>query len=384
MKHQKQLFSLPDHITYLNTAYMSPQLKAVEEVGHKAVQRKSLPFEITDTDFFKDRALLKQRFAELIHAKDADYCTIIPSVSYGIATVANNIDFKEGDEIVVIQEQFPSNIYSWQHIADKKRLIIKTVDAPHTYKDRGSLWNIALLKAINSNTKVVAIPQVHWADGTLFDLKLIRKKTQENNALLVIDGTQSIGAFPFSIEDIRPDALICGGYKWLLGPYSIGMAYYGDYFHEGTPIEHNWMNRYNSENFANLVNYEDRYQPKAGRFSVGESSNFILVPMFIKALEQLIEWTPVSIQEYCTEISGETVVKLRELGCFIEDNRYRSHHLFGIIPPKGTDLDRLKECFKKEQIFVSYRGNAIRISCHLYNTKADFDKLLACFKEVIQ
>ena len=78
---------------------------------------------------------------------------------------------------------------------------------------------------------------IHWADGTLFDLIAIRKKADKVGAKLIIDGTQSVGALPFSVKEIQPDALIVGGYKWLLGPYSIGMAYYADTFNNGEPLE---------------------------------------------------------------------------------------------------------------------------------------------------
>ena len=84
---------------------------------------------------------------------------------------------------------------------------------------------------------------VHWADGTIFDMKKIRKKTSENNALLIIDGTQSIGSMPFNLNEIQPDALVCAGYKWLMGPYGSGLAYYGKYFDDGKPIEESWINR---------------------------------------------------------------------------------------------------------------------------------------------
>ncbi|HBX65139.1 MAG TPA: aminotransferase, partial [Balneolaceae bacterium] len=92
------------------------------------------------------------------------------------------------------------------------------------------------------------------------------------------------------------DALICAGYKWLMGPYSIGLAYYGPALDDGNPVEENWINRYESENFANLVNYNDEYQPGALRYEVGEHSNFILVPMMLKAVQQLNQWGVENIQ----------------------------------------------------------------------------------------
>ncbi|MDZ7647737.1 MAG: hypothetical protein U5K54_11465 [Cytophagales bacterium] len=111
------------------------------------------------------------------------------------------------------------------------------------------------------------------------------------------------GRYHLDIKEIRPDALICGGYKWLMGPYSLGLAYYGEYFDQGIPVEENWINRLHSENFAGLVNYESDYQPGALRYEVGEHSNFILVPMLLEALEQINQWKPVNIQKYCAAIT---------------------------------------------------------------------------------
>ena len=250
------------------------------------------------------------------------------------------------------------------------------------FNKRGERWNQLILDAISDKTVLVAMPHVHWADGTLFDLKNIRVKTKLHGALLIIDGTQSVGAYPFSIKEIQPDALICGGYKWLLGPYSIGLAYFSDYFKDGNPIEENWINRKNSEDFSKLVHYQNEYQPRAGRYNVGEMSNFTLTPMLINAIEQLNEWRTEKIQEYCKHISKDAVDELRVLGCFIEEDRYRAQHLFGIYLPKHIDLEKLKAEFSKQNIFVSFRGNAIRVSPNVYNSKVDFEKLVQCFKNV--
>lgn len=379
MQHQKHLFSLPENITYINGAYMSPQLKSVAQVGLESVVRKNNPMAISQDDFFTDRVLIKQRFAQLIDAPDYQNCAIIPSVSYGIATVAKNIALQRGDEILLVDEQFPSNVYAWREKANTTGATINVVAPPKTFENRGKHWNQNILEAINSKTKVVAIGHIHWADGTLFDLIEIRKRAHQVGAKLIIDGTQSIGALPFSVKEIQPDALIAGGYKWLLGPYSIGMAYYADTFNDGQPLEYNWINRKNSEDFSQLVNYQDEYQPKADRFSVGESSNFILVPMQIKAMEQLLDWGIQNIQDYCHTISAPAIQQLRDRGCFIEDEVYRSKHLFGVYLPDHMDMEVLKARFRESDISVGIRGEAIRVAPHVYNTAEDFEKFVACF-----
>jgi len=378
---QKNKFNLPDDVSYLNCAYFSPLLKHVEKIGHKAVSMKNLPFEITIDDFFAPVEKLKKLFAQMIDTDDYQRIALIPGVSYGITNVANNISLDADENIVVVSEQFPSNIYPWLQKAKTSGAKIKTISPHLNTTSRGRSWNENIIDAIDTKTKVVAIANVHWADGTLFDLKAIRKKCDENNALLIIDGSQSVGALPFSVKEIRPDALVCAGYKWLLGPYSLGLAYYNEKFDDGEPIEHTWVNKVDSEDFQNLANYKDDYKPKSFRYNVCENSNFILVPMLAAGIEQLLKWTPSAIQEYCHGISNESLLELSDIGCQIEEKSFRAKHLFGVRLGDDFDIENIKKSMAKNKVYVSFRGNAIRVATHVFNTENDFRKLVGCIKE---
>lgn len=378
LENQKDHFALDESIIYLNGAYMSPQLTSVAQTGIEQLKRKSSPNLIGVDDFFEPRKELKKRFASLILAEDYNSIAIIASASYGIASVTNNIAIEEGDEIVICEGQFPSHVYAWQAKATKNRGVLVEVKAPPPSLNKAEIWNERLLQAINSKTKVVATSQVHWADGTRYDLVAIREKTFEVGAKLVIDGTQSVGAMPFSVSDIQPDALICAGYKWLMGPYGIGVGYFAESFWDGDPIEHNWLNRYNSEDFANLTSYQPAFQPGAERFSVGESSNFILTSMLTKGIEQTIKWKPNQVQEYCGKLINDGIERLRSKGCFVEDERWRGNHLFGVFLPENLDKGAIKKRLQDRGIFVSYRGNAIRVSPHVYNNQDDIDQFVDC------
>ncbi len=133
----------------------------------------------------------------MIDAEDYNRIANIPSASYGLATAANNINLKKDDEILLVESQFPSNYYIWEKLANKFKAKLNIVSMPKTTENRGKKWNEAILNSISNKTAVVTLGNIHWANGTLFDLKSIRKKTTENNALLIIDGSQSVGALPF-------------------------------------------------------------------------------------------------------------------------------------------------------------------------------------------
>ncbi len=359
---------------------MSPLLKSVEKAGKIGIERKRNPFTISADDFFSGSEPLRNEYAKLINVKDPKRIVIIPSVSYGLATVVKNAHIGAGDKIIVAAEQFPSNYYPWQRLSLDTKSILHVVSPPEQLQSRGKQWNQRILESIDTKTKIVSLGHVHWADGTRFDLDAIRKRTRDVGALLIIDGTQSVGALPFDVQKIQPDALVCGGYKWMMGPYSIGLAYYGEYFDSGRPLEENWINRLNSEDFSALVSYESNYQPGALRYEVGEHSNFILVPMMLEALKQINQWKPENIQQYCRKISQPAIKKLRASGYWIEEEDARGHHLFGVRFPKGVSIEDIKERVKRKKISVSFRGDSMRVAPNVYNDGKDFEKLLEALK----
>jgi selenocysteine lyase/cysteine desulfurase len=355
---------------------MSPLLKKAEKAGVKALRLKRNPVNIAPADFFSGGELLREEYAKLINASDAKRIAIIPSVSYGMASVAANIKIGKGDELIVAGDQFPSNFYTWERLCQDTSATLRIVKAPDDLIERGKKWNEKILTSITKDTKVVALAHTHWTDGTKFDLEKIRSRTREVGALMIIDGTQSVGALPFDLQKFQPDALVCAGYKWLLGPYSIGLAYFGEYFSNGKPIEESWMNRLNADDFTALVSYQQNYQPGALRYDVGEHSNFTLVPMMTRAVEQLNQWSPENIQAYCKSITEKPLEILKSKGFWMEDEEYRGHHLIGLRLPIGIDLEKIKALLLKNKIYVSYRGNAIRVAPNVYNDEADLNKFV--------
>ena len=340
MQCQRHLFSLHDDDAYLNGASRSPQLRAGAEAARQALrwreENSSMPIEA----FFEPVQQLKASFAQLIHAAEPDRVALIPAASYGIATVAKNLPLSRGQELIVVQDQFPSNYYAWHRLCAAAGARLVTVARP---SDRSESWTERVLGAVTTETAAVAIAHVHWADGTPFDLLALRRRTDEVGAWLVIDGTQSIGALPFDVEQIRPDALVAGGYKWLLGPYGTGYAWYGPRMDEGIPLEENWINRADSQEFHRLADYRHDYRPLAARYSVGEHSNFIGIPMQQAALDQLNEWTPEGVQAYTAALWEPVVDNLRALGIELKENR--AHHLVGLRLPDHLPLERVKQVF---------------------------------------
>ncbi len=379
---QKGAFSLPAGVHYLNCAYLSPLARTVEDAGIRGMRGKRLPSSVGPDDFFAPGEEMRGHFARLVNAPDPANVAIIPSASYAVAACARNVDVAAGGNIVLTAEQFPGNVYAWRRLAHERGAKIRTVGSP-TGAGRGSGWSTRILEAIDQDTAVVTMGTVHWTDGTIFDLPAIAARAREVGAYLILDGTQSVGAMDFDVAEIQPDALICAGYKWLLGPYSIGAAYFGPRLIDGVPLEESWIAREGSENFAGLVDYSDRYQPGAARYDVGERSNFILVPMMNAALSIVLEWTPARITEYCRTLTEGLIERAREAGFGVEEDSWRAGHLFGLRMPPGLDPGAVGSALAEREVHVSLRGTALRISPHVYNDEEDITALWAALVSVL-
>jgi selenocysteine lyase/cysteine desulfurase len=365
---QRGLFEIPEDVAYLNCAYMSPQLRSVREVGERAVARKSRPWEITPQDFFEDCEKSRQLFARLVGG-EADGVALVPSVSYGVAVAAANVPVREGQRILILEDQFPSNVYSWRELAQHSGANLVTVVRPADHD-----WTSAVLAHLDENTAVVAVPNCHWTDGSLLDLASIGERAREAGAALVVDGIQSLGAHPFDARQVRPDFLAASAYKWLLGPYGAGFLYVGEEWREGTPIEHNWINRRGTEDFSQLVEYEDAFQPGARRYDVGERSNFALLPMANEALRQILDWGVENVSETIGELTDFIEEKAKERGIEAIPREVRAQHMVG-LKLGSTAPEDLAARLATEGVFVSVRGESIRVSPHLYNIGEDVERL---------
>ncbi len=375
---QKSAFDLGDEVTYLNCAYLGPLSKRVQAAGREGLALKGQPWHVSTAHFFEPCARLRATFARLISARQADDVAILPSVSYGLANAAANIPALPGKKrVVMLHEQFPSNYYCWARLARQRQWELVQVAPPRGAASVTQAWNEALLDAIDERTAVVAMSPAHWATGTAFDLKAVSEKVHRHGAIWVLDATQYLGAHPFDVETLAPDAVVAAGYKFLLGPYGMALGWYGERFHEGMPIEENWANRKNSDDFARLVDYQPEYRPRAQRFNVGEQSNFIAIPMMQAALEQVLEWGPERIQDYCRRLVAPWLDRLRAIGIGVEPAVW---HLFGLRLPKGVDPEQLKERLAGQRISVSVRGASVRVAPHVYNTAQDMEHLV----EVLQ
>lgn len=375
---QSALFDLPDEVTFLNCANLSPQLKSVTEAGVQAVRQKGQPWLPAPHEWFEVADEVRSAAGRLMGA-DADGIAIIPAVSYGVAIAAANLRVERGQNIVLLHEQFPSNFYSWRDVARERGGELRAVR-----RDSGDDWTAAVVSAIDENTAVVTVPNVHWTDGALVDLAAVSARSHEVGAALVIDASQSLAVYPLDVEALDPDFVVSVGYKWQMGPYSLGYLYASRRWREeGRPLESSWLSRAGAEDWASLVNYRDDLQPGARRFDMGEFPQLVLAPMALAGLRQVLEWGVDSIQATTRHLTDLIADRATELGCTVLPRDKRCGHIVGLRVPGGLPPE-LPPRMAAERVYVSIRGDIIRLGPYLYNTPDDVERFFEIFREYVR
>jgi selenocysteine lyase/cysteine desulfurase len=368
IEEQRAAFNVPRQVAYFNTAAISPQLGAVRRAGDFALDRRARPWEISDEDWFTDVERLRSLFAQIIGAS-AEGVAIVPATSYGLAVAARNLRLHTGRRVLVLAEEYPSGIYTWRAAARRSGAEILTVS-----REAGQTWTDAVLAALDESVAIVSLPNVHWTDGALVDLDTIAARCRELGARLAIDGSQSVGAMPIDVSELRPDFLVTAGYKWLLGPFSVGFMYVAEEHRQGDPLEENWAQREGSEDFARLVEYRDEYQPGARRFDVGQRTKFELTPMAIAALEQVLDWQVPRIAATLARTTSEIARRLADLGLDAMPAERRGPHILGVRLPEPA-RSVAPASLAALNCFAALRGETLRISPHLHTTPEDIERL---------
>ena len=375
---QRHLFDLPEEVHYLNCAYISPLMTVVAEAMQGGLRREMRPWEIIAADFFDLPERARELFAQLIGASSDDIA-LVPSASYGIATAAANLEVRSGQSILLLADQYPSNVYVWRELARRKGATLLPVPRPGDGD-----WTAAVLAKVDESVALAALPHNHWMDGGLLDLEAIGAALRRVGAGLAIDASQSLGALPLDVGRVRPDFLVTAGYKWMLSPYGLSFLYVAPSHHGGRPLEENPHNREAGVDFPRLAELKEAYADGARRFDAGERANFTLLPGAVAALEQLNAWGPVRIQATLSQKTARLAEMALDLGLESLPQGRRSGQFLGLRfpleaypegPPSG-----LAPALAAAKVHVSLRGSSLRVTPHLYNGEADEVALMAVLK----
>ena len=368
--HFRDEFNIPRDICYLNAAYMTPQPQRVLRGAIAGAERRAMAWKVAPEDFFRDVEILRGAFARQVYCS-AENIAIVPSAGYGISVAANNLVVEKNGYILVLADQFPSNYYSWQRLAERHGAELLVV----AQRD-GQSWADAILECLQEfgdRIEIAALARHHWSTGASIDLDTVVGALRQNGTRIVLDLTQTVGAFPIDISELSPDFMVAAGYKWQFCPYGVSFLYVDEQHFDGIPIEESWMSRDGAEDFSQLASYTDQYQSGARRFDAGEHSSFSNVAGAIAALELIGEW---GIDNISIEL-GKTNKVITDI---LSENGFETMHDFTRAPHfqsarlPNVDTRDLAAKLVADGVYVSQRGDRLRLAPHLYTDDRDLSR----------
>jgi len=365
----RALFPVTQKKAYLNHAAVSPMPKPVYDAMRSYLDQRLQQGTASYDEEHNPLTQARERAAQLIGARPEEIA-ITRNTSHGIMLVAEGLDWRPGDNVVCAETEFPATVYPWRNLEDRG-VEIRIVPAQgHRVPLDG------LHAAMDRRTRVVSISFVEFLTGYRNDLAAIAQMCREVGAYLCVDAIQGLGAIDLNVEEAGVDFLSAGGFKWLLGPTGAGIFYCrqerlndlsqailgfggvdaepGDYFHFDLP-----------------------WKQDASRFEEGVLA-FNSVTGLAASLKFILDVGIPQIQARVLDLTGYLLEQLQGRQVEIITPHARPGERSGIVSfiPRGEDPALLVERMEEEDIVVSQRGPAIRVSPHFYNTTEEIDRVL--------
>ena len=358
-KIREDLFPMTKTTTFFDIANHSPPCVPVQE----AIRGYLLDWDKFDRrgDARTEEAVAT--WAKLVGATPEETCSQ-PNTSQGLATVAEALRFKEGDNIVVNDLENPANLYPW--ISQRSRGVEVRV-----VKGRGGAVRIDdLEKAVDDKTKAISVSHVEWLTGARHDLQAFAELAHAKGAYLVVDGIQAAGAVKVDVKRLGVDFYACGGYKWLVGCSGAGFLYVRkDLINEVDPMQFGYRS----------VEEHDIEQPRlkasAKKYELGEPSYLSTIGT-MAAMKMLLDIGPTAIEGRVLKLAQRLYDGLEHLGISIASPKEKDLRS-GVVSFSTKDTDATFKKLRSDNFYLSLRPAGIRCAVDFYNTEEEVDRLLS-------
>ncbi|WP_137886917.1 aminotransferase class V-fold PLP-dependent enzyme [Pseudomonas sp. 2FE] len=367
-------FTQDPGLRYLNHAAVAPWPRRAALAVSRFAEQNVLLGARDYPDWLIVEQRLRERLMRLLNAPSTADIALVKNTSEALSFVAFGLDWQAGEQIVISDEEFPSNRIVWEAL---KPLGVEVIQVNLTDSDPEQ----ALLAACGPRTRLMSISAVQYASGLRLDLERLGHGCRQRGVLFCVDAIQQLGALPFDAQACDCAFAMADGHKWLLGPEGLGVFYCRSDLREQLKLhEYGW----HMLEHAGDYNRTD-WQPArtARRFECGspnmlgtmalEASLSLLEEVGMtevgKALEERMQW----LQDGLSSIPGINLYSP-------SDPARRA----GILTFSLTDWEKpaLFEQLKREQVICAQRGAGIRLSPHFYTEPRVIDETLALLRQL--
>ncbi|MEM7179660.1 MAG: aminotransferase class V-fold PLP-dependent enzyme [Spirochaetota bacterium] len=314
--------------------------------------------------------------SSLLHCK-ASELALIHNTSEGLSLVASGLSYEQGDTVLILENEYPSNVYPWKY--QKHRGARLEFVSPGEHPDE-FVGNLKQKIAESGRIKVLSLSAVHWCSGMPFPLEKISNICQEQQIKLVIDGAQGVGHIHMDLQKIRIDYMAFSAWKWLLGPLGLGVLYIREgQEDELAPVI---IGQNSVQDGEVYLPYKEELRPGATRYEYS-TPNFADWVYFESVLSMLDEIGHQVVQNRIYELNDYLSDSLSALGMQVF-----AHKAWGV--PTGittfnkpdTDSKVITDALKRNGVICALRLGKIRLAPHIYNSKEQMDKVCEILQDI--
>lgn len=356
-------YPVNENLIYLNNCGTTPAgshiieevVRFMEEYGRRGIYGKGFGYE-------QVKGSIQSVLARLLKCEPGD-CALVHNTAEGMNLVSYGLDLAAKDEIILLENEYPSNYYPWEHWTKKgvRLLTVPAYDDPAQFLEE-------LGKRVSAKTKVISLSAVHWCTGARIPLKEVGKLCREAGILFVVDGAQGAGHIPINMG-WGIDVLAFSAWKWLMGPLGLAvlviprssLGKIGFVFKGTESVTHP----------RDYLPYRQEIKPDAQRYLYSTGS-FIDWVYFDASLRYLDDIGFDSVMGRIEQLSGCLKEKLASLG--FEPGSPNSAGILAVRRP-GTDSADCAAWLKKNDCVCAVRLGALRFSPHIYNSFEQMDRV---------
>lgn len=353
-------FPITERYAFLSHAAVSPLSRRVQAAVQAYLDHAARePFLAVFPQVMAQFAELKQRLARLINAASPDEIVFMPNTAAGINTAAVSLPLRPGDNVLVLDGDYPANVYPWQQLA-YRGVLVKVVP-----QHKGGLDLDLLVRRIDHRTRVIALSTAMFATGFRNDLAAVGQICRERGIYFVVDAIQTLGAFPLDVQAWHIDMLACGSQKWLLSTPGSGFLYVRrELIRDLVPGA--YVGAASSVSGQNYLDYNLTLPETAERFTLG-TPNVANNLALLAAVTMLQEVGIERIERQINTLVAALIDDLRERGYQLAADTAPEHRS-GIVVALVDNPNAVSHRLNEAGIVVTPRGAGVRIAPHFYNT----------------
>ena len=364
---------------WLNCAHQGALPLAAAAAGREAIEWKLSPRQLTSDRFAGVPRRLRESVATLIGAR-ADDIVLANGASYGLHLLANGLPLGDGDEVLLMAGDFPSDVLPWLGL--RERGVQVRPEAP-----AGRVFTVKeLAELIRPSTRVLCLTWVHSFSGHVIDLEAVGRLCRERGVTFVANTTQGLGARRLDVSRAPVDAIVNAGWKWLCGPYATGFCWMRPELREA--LVHNqayWLSTLTADDLArDDLAPEPPRRDNPRRYDIFAPANFFNFVPWSRAIELLLELGPEAIEAHDQRLVQRLLDGLDRARYEVlsrESPESRSTLVF-LSHVDRTRNDAIHRGLAEAGVDVARRAGSLRLSPHLYNTEEDIDRALEALHEL--